>query len=641
MRPAPLDIQSSGSLGGQRIEMTLDMHSLQFAMSALTNMYPDPIKAIIREYSTNARDAHVDAGKADVPIQVHTPNALNPFFKIRDFGNGMSVDFIENVYSQYFNSTKRESDSQTGMLGLGGKSGLTYTAQFTIVSICNGIKIHVMVSKDEHGSGVMEIVDTSVTEEPSGVEIIIPVRYSNEFTRKVDEFFKYWEPGTVLVNDEEPTFIGNYPSAMKVDDDIIVLPGQGKSYVVMGSVPYVADGLASDYGHYHVVAFVPIGSVAFPPSREELMYTEGTKETIREFSQRANDKIAEYVQKEIDAASTYLEAMEIWDKNSKLVARNYTYKGEELKERWEFNSTNNPEVAITFNHTYERNAAHQPRFIKWNEFANNLTVLGWTQEKIPTTIRQKVRQYVDSLEPGKRPAKVFFLENHPDRDKLGDIATVSLETIKAVKLPKVERSRTIKEFETLNQSGYFSRKSALEDKKILYIVPGRRKFRWTNFTGMLNDYELVRLKKAEMARFKKEYPEAHDIEVWAKDNLAFAKAGLTSADKQSMGEISYYSKRSAQRLNPDQIVDPEFADFVRQAKSGKTYTSDTLKEYHRAVSYATTLEIYSGQVEAESLPDPFEKYPLAKYSDENKEHIYIYVEAIYQKEQANQVQSSQ
>lgn len=637
MKPAPLDIQTQGSLGGKRIEMTMDMHSLQFAMSTLTNMYSDPIKAIIREYSTNARDAHIAAGKGDVPIEVSTPNSLNPFFKIRDYGDGMSVDFIEKVYSQYWNSTKRDTDFQSGMLGLGSKSGLTYTAQFRIVSIHNGMKIQVMVSKDEFGGGVMEIVDTSMTDEPSGVEIIIPVKYSNEFTNKVNEFFKYWQPGTVLVNDEEPTFIGDYNGAMKIADDIVVLPGQGKSYVIMGSVPYVAEGLASEYGEYHVVAFVPIGSVSFPPNREELMYTEETKATIREFAKRTEDGIAEFVQKEIDAADTYLEAMKIWDKKCSLVNHHYTYRGEALKVRWEYNTKDNS-GALVFNHYYERNAVHQPRFISWNEFETNLTVLGWTQEKIPTSIRQKVRQYINNLDYAKRPSKVLFLENHPDRDKLGTIPTVSLDTIKAVKLPKVERSKTIKEFHALNQGGYFAVTAALDDtKEVLYILPGRRKFRWRNLTGLLADFEIVLLKKAELARFKKEYPEAQDLEIWVKDNLGFAKASLTVADKRSMGEIDYYSKRAAERLDPEKIVDPEFAEFVRHVTSGRAYTSDTLKEYNKAAYYATALDIFVEKVQGETMPDPFDKYPLAKYTGERKDHIYIYVEAIFAKEQGNQV----
>jgi len=637
MKPAALDIQTQGSLGGRRIEMTMDAESLRFAMQNLTKLYSDPIAAIIREYSTNALDAQISIGY-NGPIHVSTPNSLNPFFRVRDFGPGMSEDFIENVYSQYWNSTKRDTNSQVGMLGLGAKSGLAYTAQFRIVSICEGLKIQVMVSKDEYGSGVMEIVDVTPTDERSGVEIIIPVKYSNEFTGKVNEFFKYWQPGTVLINDEQPKFIGDYPNAMKVEDDIIVLPGAGKSRVVMGNVPYVAEGLASEYGDYHVVAFVPIGSVSFPPNREELMYTEETKATIREFAKRAQDGIAKVVQKEMDAADTYLEAMFIWDKKRTLVSHTYTYRGEELKMKWKYNTEADPETALIFNHNYERNACHSPSNIQWHEFSKALTILGWTQEKLPTTIRQKIRHYINEMDLAKRPIKVILLENHPDRDRLGTIRTVSMETIKEVKLPKVERTKTIKEFYALNESGYFSRKSALDDdKEVLYILPGRRKFRWTSLTGLLDDFEIVTLKKAELARFKKEYPEAQDLEIWVKDNLGLAKASLTAADKRSMGEIDYYSKRAAERLNPEKIVDPEFADFVRLVTGGRSFTSDTLKDYNRAVHYATALDIFVEKVNGTTMPDPFDKYPLAKYTGGHHDHIYIYVEAIYAKEQGNQV----
>ena len=43
-------------------------------------LYSDKILAFVREYSTNAADAHGEAGCPARPIEVTFPNAMNPFF---------------------------------------------------------------------------------------------------------------------------------------------------------------------------------------------------------------------------------------------------------------------------------------------------------------------------------------------------------------------------------------------------------------------------------------------------------------------------------------------------------------------------------------------------------------------------------
>ena len=49
-----------------------------------SSLYSNPKLAIIRELSTNANDAHKQAGKEDYPFNLHLPTASEPFFNIRD-----------------------------------------------------------------------------------------------------------------------------------------------------------------------------------------------------------------------------------------------------------------------------------------------------------------------------------------------------------------------------------------------------------------------------------------------------------------------------------------------------------------------------------------------------------------------------
>lgn len=637
MKPPQLDITRQGSLGGQVIPMTVDQKSLKKLMSVLTDLYSDPISAFIREYSTNARDAHIDSGQVDRPIEVTLPNAMSPYFRVRDFGKGMSVDFIENVYSQYLNSTKEGTNDLVGYLGLGSKSGLTYCPQFRMVSIHQGIKAQVMVSKNEDGACEMEVVDTSSTEEPDGVEIIIPVHNSNEVNRKAQEFFQFWMPGTVLVDGDEPKFIGDDEKALWVEDDIVVLPGSGQSYVVMGNVPYKTEGLVGSYSDYRAVAFVPIGSVSFPPNREELMYTEATKTTVDKYNARTIAALERRIQEEIDKSETYVDALNAQEKWSDMISGNWTYKGEELVGRWNFNNKDNPELA-KFIPTYERHAVSFPQWLGWKDFTSQLTITGFTGDKVNTSLRQKIRKYIEDLQ--KKPYHVYLIEEHPDKEKLPDIRTVHIDTIKAVKLdPVIRGDGKMKSFKTVNEYGYTVPKDNLDSQKsVLYIIPGRRKIKWRSFASLLDDYEIVTIYKSEEKKLLKAHPGAESLEDYVKDRFAIAKASLTKADKMSVAQVDYYSRNLAGILDSSRLDDPDivaYIDFINKRK----VKSDELREYNQAAEYVAGLGQYVGDIDAVEVDDPFDKYPLAKYHYGNVEHVILYMNAVYayEKEKDNQV----
>jgi hypothetical protein len=635
MKPVPLDITRQGSLGGQVIPMTVDQKSLKKLMSVLTDLYSDPISAFIREYSTNARDAHIDAGKEDVPIEVTLPNSLSPYFKIRDFGRGMSIDFIENVYSQYGNSTKEETNDLVGYLGLGSKSGLTYCAQFRVISIHQGIKAQIMVSKNQDGASEMEVVDTSATDEADGVEVIIPIHNVYEVTERAQNFFRFWKKGTVLVDGKPPLFIGDDNEALWVDDDILVLPQSGTSYVVMGNVPYKVEGLVGPYAAYKAVAFVPVGSVSFPPSREELMYTEATKKTIRDFAIRTREGLERRIQEEIDKAETYLDALKTADNLGSMTGGTWTYNGEDLKTFWSFNRHGAPDVT-QFYPASERHAVSHPSSIAWKEFRDYLTITGFTGEKVSTQIRQKIRKYIADFQ--RKPLKVFLVQDHPDLERLSEIKTVSLDTIKAIKLDPVKRGDgKMKKFNALNKFGYTTEKDSLDStKSILYIVPGRRKIKWKEFSTLLDDFEIVSLYKSEVKKFLTLYSGAENLDDYVKDRWSIAKASLTKTDRLYMADINYSSKNLAAILDEAQIDDPNLVSFIKMVKM-RTKRSEEIIEYYKAAGWVAALGQNVDHVDSGDVDDPFEKYPLVRYHYGNVEHVIIYLNAVYayEKEKSN------
>ena len=158
-------------------------------------LYSDSILAVIREYTCNAVDAHVQAGKAEQPIEVTVPTKLNLEFKVRDYGDALSDEEVRDIYAFYGESTKRETNNQTGMLGIGSKSGFAYGDNFIIVSYIGGLKRTWNAFIDPSQVGQISKLSEESTDEPDGIEIVIPVREQDvdSFQHKAQNLFKHFK----------------------------------------------------------------------------------------------------------------------------------------------------------------------------------------------------------------------------------------------------------------------------------------------------------------------------------------------------------------------------------------------------------------------------------------------------------------
>ena len=300
------------TLKGTDVRMGIAADATQHLMGILTELYEDPELACIREYATNARDAHVEAGVAGRPIEVATPTDLRPALVIRDYGVGLDLEDVRAIYSQYGASTKRSSNDAVGMLGLGCKSALAYSDAFTLRAIKNGKVALVSVARDEKGAGVMTVLEQGDTDDEDGVEVTIPAGRSNEIAEKARRFFSFWEPGTVLLNGEAPEPISGYeltPELLVIDGDVDYGRNGRAGYVVMGNVPYPAHFDVELPYAKRLVARVPIGAVQFTPSREGLMDTPVTKHALAEIAERFKAAKRAAVQRDVDTATSRGEAM--------------------------------------------------------------------------------------------------------------------------------------------------------------------------------------------------------------------------------------------------------------------------------------------------------------------------------------------
>lgn len=264
-----------------------------------SGLYANKIRAIIRELGCNAKDSHVAAGRGDLPFDVHLPTSLGPYFAIRDYGTGLTHEQVINIYTTYFESTKTDSNDFIGALGLGSKSPFSYTDNFTVTAIRDGVKGIYSAFINDTGVPSVALMLQEPTDEPAGVEVRFAVENRHDFREFVNE------ASDVFVHfDVKPNFTGAECDVVTHSyDHRDIVPGvhsrlHGRQNVaVMGNIEYPIDlpnysGELKDLEHIDRMGLeihFPIGAIDFQASREGLQYT---KETIAAIARKYQEVAA-------------------------------------------------------------------------------------------------------------------------------------------------------------------------------------------------------------------------------------------------------------------------------------------------------------------------------------------------------------
>ena len=275
------------------IEFGIQMSPKAFEVLS-SNIYSDKILAVVREYGTNALDAHIMVDKIDVPFEVHLPNTFEPWFSIRDFGPGLSDENISKIYTTYFHSTKEDDNDVTGCLGLGSKSAFAYTDQFTITSRFEGMKRVYTAYIDQDGGRVITKITEEPTDQEAGLEIYMSVKPAD---------FRMFADRAQMIFHRFPTLpiISGAQCDLKQVKYTIIGPnykvreqGQG-CYAIQGSVAYpinvnalernlfpadVGDRLNRMLSASPIDIVFPLGELNITASREALNYDKRTQANI-------------------------------------------------------------------------------------------------------------------------------------------------------------------------------------------------------------------------------------------------------------------------------------------------------------------------------------------------------------------------
>lgn len=325
--------QTTATINSKGVRNTVTFGIKQEGLAHIFNvlrnqLYSNKHKAVLREYATNAVDAHIEAGIPERPIEVTLPNALNYNLTIRDFGNGLTEKEIEEVYCFYGESTKRNTNSQTGMLGIGSKSAFAYGDNFVINSYVDGVKHVYNAFIDASKVGQIAKLGEETSSEESGVEIVIPVNKDDikTFSETAVEIFQHFKvrpviKGASIQFDQRETFfkMDSWKWLSKEGSSYHKYYGTGSAVVVMGGIGYPIDFHALDYkgedysavhamNRDNLVMYVEIGDVEISASREQLQYTEYTKKNLAKKLQLVRGEIVELVSREFSNCKTLFEA---------------------------------------------------------------------------------------------------------------------------------------------------------------------------------------------------------------------------------------------------------------------------------------------------------------------------------------------
>ena len=646
--------QVTSSMGDtEDFDMVIDLDAMPHLMHLLTTLYSDEELACLREYSTNAADAHFDAGQTR-PIEVTTPTTIAPFLKIKDYGVGMNKETIRSIYCKYGRSTKREQTETNGSMGIGGKAALAYATQFTVIGVKDGIKTTVSVGRREDSTGVMSVLDESKTDEPNGTEIIIPTKAENNFDEKANHFFKFWAPGTVLVNGKEPD-----RSDMEKMTDRIYLYDGDFDVVVMGNVAYpLAHGYKISKGNgKKVAAFVTMNGddeVVFVPSREELNYNGITKNAIMGIREEYDAALKEFIKGEVEGAANHTEAWRLRRKYSQEYGIAYVkdlhFKGTEFVDdllTYEVDTPlggkrNEHYKCVSWNTGRSRNAVYGAESVRLTSLDNSpLIIVDYKSAAVSSAYKQRIKQYMadNNLRTGYGVTVYMFSGSTlPGGEWTAGFKTVSWKTI--MKETKVERVSYGGGFsydgayDVFNaDTGYYSVEHLDTNDDIVfyskadYSIPGAQAVRMLE---IYPDLKIVQANANRHAKLLREFPNSreyrndHWLPILAEEDFE----RLTDEDKEILRIKNFCGDYWERR---DYIVS-DYAAFKMVDKIEDPEYASAIKAYHAPdidTGYAHHDKRWNAMRREWKKPRKFSKdYPLAKWEGHPKETL-AYVNAIY------------
>ena len=270
----------AGSL--KKIKFTIDSENMGMVYQSFLN-YSNPVGSIVREITSNAYDSHIEAGiDESIQIEIKDANFVTDEpgqLIITDFGVGLSPQRVEDIYSKFFSSTKRDTNDEIGGFGIGAKSPLSYADIFTVVTNYENVEYTYLVSRGEL-SPEIELFGEESTDKSNGTSVIIPINDGDIYKvrTEIKNQLKYFDNVKYIncgiesdykVVRSNKGFIFNTDYLSKTD---------GQTDICIGQVRYPIDYTAINKGNWQyripIAIHFDIGELPVVWNREAITYTK-------------------------------------------------------------------------------------------------------------------------------------------------------------------------------------------------------------------------------------------------------------------------------------------------------------------------------------------------------------------------------
>ena len=321
----------------ETVKMSLDLDSAQVLMQMLSkNLYSDSIGSTIRECASNALDSHRRAGQTKPIVVSFKPGeSQNYEFSVEDFGIGLDADDVKNIISKYGKSTKRNSNTELGMMGLGFKAPLAYSSSFYFICRKDGMERKYMMYEGEDTNSIDLLYETQTTE-GNGVKVIVPVDYSDryQFYNKIKEQLAYFDN---VYFDVEPMGSYNVPNDFTIHRaahfQYSQIATNSDMHLCLDNVSYPIDWekLGIERIRMKMALRFSLSDGLFPtPNREAIRYTKEAKETILKKIVTVGNVFMDKFNDAITTQSDIKAIMEFYSRNSKHIKSWYKGTDEDI-----------------------------------------------------------------------------------------------------------------------------------------------------------------------------------------------------------------------------------------------------------------------------------------------------------------------
>lgn len=631
-------------------EVQFSIGDPRWVMRSLADLYSNRELAVVREYSTNARDAMVEAGKADLPIEVTLPTAMNPYFEVKDTGIGMSEETLKNRYTKFGDSSKRDNNDVNGMLGFGCKAAVAYTNTFTVTSVFDGIKTVAVITRKPDYAITLKVILSTPTSEGNGTTVQIPVHNYREFEAKAKDFYRFWPTGTVLVNGKNHEWhVGE-----KIDENLYYSAQSGTSYVVMGNVGYRIENPDALFPHgmnrISFVAYVDNGAVEFTPNREDLKYSDHTKKSLHKIIDDFVKKSLQLAKDEIASATSHWEAYTIWTKWISVIGRNQvadlTFKGDKLVDQIKTPNAMRYHIAQQRYNTY--------RVMEWPVSSVNSAIFVTDfYPELSANHKKKVREW--KAHKGITAGYVLFMKDKTldspwvDPDRVITWDQLKKEVPKAPPKPRVKSTapgRLAGSFDLISATGVKAEQDVPLTKKLYYVMVKEVNRDDWGFQQTLKsfgvDFDVVKVPANRKDKFLRNYPHAQPIMPYLKAKVNLDGPSLVPDAAWTVLKHDHDELNILHKLKADEINDPKIADLLRAIAKPE---SEWLKDYNKHKNLASLVGL-SGSFKTIRIPGYWERknkaltgYPLlnGRYNNPDPKHATVYINAVYAARKKGQI----